>query len=177
MERNQNLVVLETWIMGTGRCALALWHVLGGHVVVAVFCECRLHHCTSRKACNWTQRRTSNHESDHKACVQLILLFQARGGFGSPSKPAPFRVTSVPNEEVDGFDEHLQSLILGSETDSVAYIHLPKQLALEEGATEVLQWFSSTSKEQGAGDSPITDTGCAIFTKVSHLCPSCACAV
>lgn len=99
--------------------------------------------------------------------MQLILLFCAQGGFGSPGKQAPFRVTPAPKAEVDEIDEHLQSLILGSESDSVAYIHLPKQLPLEEGAAEVLQWFSDTSQEQGAGDSPITDTGCAILIKLA----------
>lgn len=93
-----------------------------------------------------------------------MLLFCAQGGFGSPSKPAPFRVTEAPKEEVDAFDEHLQTLILGSESDSVAYIHLPKQLPLEEGAADVLQWFSSTSQEEGAGDCPITDKGCTTLT-------------
>lgn len=93
--------------------------------------------------------------------MQLVLLFRAQGGFGSPSKQAPFRVTMVPKTEVDNFDEHLQNLILGSDSDSVAYIHLPKQLPLEEGAAEVLQWFSSTCREQGTGDCPVTDSGCA----------------
>ena len=98
----------------------------------------------------------------NKYSLQLILLFRAQGGFGSPSNQAPFKLSVPPKSEVDAFDEHLQTLILGSESDSVAYIHLPKQLPVEEGGAEVLQWFSETSQELGAGDTPITDTGCVI---------------
>lgn len=64
----------------------------------------------------------------------------------------------VPKHEIDQFDGTLQNMILESDCDSCSYIDLPKLLAMEDGAEELLQWYHSTSREHGTGNAPVKDT-------------------
>lgn len=68
----------------------------------------------------------------------------------------------VPKSEIDNFDSTLQHMILESDCDSCSFINLPKLLALEDGAEEVLRWYKATSQVLGTGDAPMNDTRHAV---------------
>lgn len=70
----------------------------------------------------------------------------------------PFKMVPVPKTEIDKFDQTLQKMILESDCDTCSYINLPKLLALEDGAEEILHWYKATSQILGTGDSPVKDT-------------------
>eukprot|EP00892_Ulva_mutabilis_P008354 jgi/Ulvmu1/5891/UM026_0012.1 len=109
------------------------------------------------------RRATSSANSAHPrglgdlehGCLQIILLHSDQGPFGCTD--CPFKMVPVPKNVIDEFDETLQKMILESDCDTCSYINLPKLLALEDGAEEILHWYKVTSQALGTGNTPMKD--------------------
>lgn len=92
--------------------------------------------------------------------LQLVLMYSTQGPFACTE--CPFNMVPVPKLEIDKFDSTLQNMILESDCDACSYISLPKLLAMEDGAEEILRWYKDTSQNFGTGDMPVKDTRHAI---------------
>jgi hypothetical protein len=102
--------------------------------------------------------------------LQIILLYDSAGPFAMPNEPCPFRCIPVPDEQINTFDEVLASLVAQlDKCDACMKVYLPKQLRLDDGAEDLLEWFKETSGHLGAGANPQRDTQCAPACCTSSL--------
>ena len=107
--------------------------------------------------------------------VQIVLLHNAGGAFSAPPEPCPFRMTPMPDEDVDALDDNVATVLQQADCDTCSQILLPKQLHLDDGAEDLLLWFRDTVKQAGVGAVPASDAKCAplaapLLLCVVHMC-------
>lgn len=89
--------------------------------------------------------------------AQILLLHSSSGPFAAPPEPCPFRLVPLAEDRLDSIPDHTAKVIAAADCDAVSQIKLPKQLALEDGAADLLDWFKRTSLETGLGASAQRD--------------------
>lgn len=81
--------------------------------------------------------------------LQVLLLFSAGGPFSDPESDCPFTVEPVTDEQSNAFDDVLVSVISQCDCDTIWSIKLPKQLHLDDGAYDLLDWFAAILRRGG----------------------------
>jgi hypothetical protein len=66
----------------------------------------------------------------------------------------------LDDERLNALPETTAEVIASSDCDSVAVIRLPKQLELDDGAADLLDWFKRTVAELGWGANAQRDARC-----------------
>ena len=95
-----------------------------------------------------------------RGAVQIILMYNSSGAFAAPNEPCPFRCIPLSDEEINDFDSQLVQLVTDTDCDTCVKLYLPKQLQLDDGAEDVLQWFKETCQLPGPGN--VRDHKCVL---------------
>ena len=93
-------------------------------------------------------------------------MYSSSGAFAAPNEPCPFRCIPLSDEETNALDAYIVSLVKASDADALVKIYLPKQLQLDDGAEDLLQWFKDTSSLPGPGG--VRDSKCASAAAASR---------